>query len=588
MAPNRPKGAAFDGGRSRSVSRRRLLAALGGSGIVGAGTVSGGSQPTDASPSALSGTSERTFDDPAALEEFVDDLVAERIGDETPGAVVAVVDGEETVVSKGYGTVAADSDVPVRADETLFRLGSVSKVVTFTAVMQGVERGTLDLDEDVNAYLADSAVEIPDTYQEPVTLRHLGTHTAGFGWVPNPGVVDHRDELTSLETALLENRPERRRPPGEAVAYSNYGAMLAGHVVAEAHETTFEEYARSEIFEPLGMDHSTFVQPVPDTHPGELASPHTPDGDRFAVADPVYINWRPAGSMSATATDVAAFVSAHLEDGTVGDTRLLEPETVRTMHERQYERHPAINGWAYGLWEDGRPEDDALAHTGATIYFLSDLVLSVEHDVGIFVGYNARGGETEAEAVRRVIAELVDEYDLGFDASTADPPTDPDAGERAERVADEYGPTWQPESELGKVIVRLSQATIESAGDGELVFDVAGEDQQRFVETEPYVYHEVDGYDALAFEVEDGGVVRGYRSSDAEFSWEPVPVHERQRVAGGATGIALGGFLLSTIGWGGLGAWRWWRGRHDDEDRATNIASQSDAEASESETEGSE
>lgn len=588
MAPNRTLGAAFDGGRSRSVSRRRLLAALGGSGIVGVGTVSGRAQPADASPNTFSGTSERTFDDPAALEEFVDDLVAKRIGDETPGATVAVVEGEETVLAKGYGTVAADSDTPVRADETLFRIGSVSKVVTFTAVMQGVDRGTLDLDEDVNTYLADSAVEVPNTYQVPVTLRHLGTHTAGFGWVPNPGVVEDRDELTPLETALVENRPERRRPPGEAVAYSNYGAILAGHVVAEAHGTTFEEYARSEIFEPLGMDHSTFVQPVPDDHPGELASPHEPDGDGFTVADPVYINWRPAGSMSATATDVAAFVSAHLEEGTVGETQLLEPETTRTMHESQYERHPAVNGWAYGFWEDGRPEDDALAHTGATIYFLSDLVFSLEHDVGIFVGCNARGGETEAEAVRRVITELVDEYDLGFDASTADSPTDPDARERAERVADEYQPTWQPESALGEVIVRLSQATIESAGDGELLFEVAGEDRQRFVETEPYVYHEVGGHDALAFEVEDGDVARGHRSSNAEFSWEPVPVHERQRVAGGATGIALGGFLLSTIGWGGLGAWRWWRRRHDDEDRATSLASESDGEATESETEGSE
>lgn len=582
MCPYRSEAAASKGARSPAISRRGFLTGLVGGSLVGVGTVSGRSRAA-VSPTAFQASDEPTFDDPEALENFVDELMTERIGDETPGAIVTIVDGTETVVANGYGTVAVDSDTSVRADETLFRIGSVSKGVTFTAIMKGVEQGVLDLDEDVNTYLVDSAVDIPDTYGEPVTLRHLGTHTAGFGWVPNPGMVDHRDELTSVETALVQHRPDRRRPPGEAVAYSNYGAMLAGHVVAEANGTTFEEYVQSELFEPLGMDHSTFVQPVPDDHPGDLASPHTADGDEFTIPDPVYINWQPAGSMCATATDMAAFMSAHLGDGTADGARLLESDTAQTMHAQQYERHPAVNGWAYGFWEDGRPEDDVLAHTGATLYFLSDLVLSLEHDVGIFVSYNTRGGETEGEAVRAVIENIVDEYDLGFDAIAADPPTDPAAQARAERVAGEYRVTWRPESALGNIAVRLGQATIDSAGDGELVFDIIGEEQIRFVETEPYVYYAVDGHDVLAFDVEDGDVVRGYRSSEPEISWEPVPFHERQRVAGGVTGIALGGFLLSTLGWSGHGAWRWWKRRRDDGRQATETV----PESTDSESEGS-
>lgn len=450
--------------------------------------------------------------------------------------------------------------------------------------MQGVERGILDLDEDVNTYLADSQVEVPDTYEDPVTLRHLGTHTAGFGWRPNPGFVDDREDLTSVETALVEHRPERKRPPGEAVAYSNYGALLAGHVVAEAHGSSFEEYVQSEMFQPLGMDHSTFVQPVPDDHPGDLATPHTVDGGALTVTDPVYTDWWPAGSMSTTATDMATFMRAHLGDGTVGGTQLLEQDTAQRMHEEHYGRHPAVNGWAYGFWEDGRPEDDTLAHSGASIHFISYMVLALEHDVGIFVGYNARGGATEEPALEALLMEFIDEYDLGFDVSTADPVTSSDAQRRAERVAGEYGWTWEPESATGELAIRLTQATVESTGGGELTFDMIGADQQRFVETDPYVYHERDGHDVLAFDVEDGNVVRGYRSSDPQFSWEPAPFAERQLVAGGAAGIALAGFLLSTVGWGGLGAWRWWNRRTDDESPATDAPSEND-DAAETELE---
>jgi len=576
---SRPQTDTGDDDRSDGITRRNVLLGLGGSGFAGGGVVSGRLEIADASPNAVSRAVDDSFDDPAAVEETVDDLMVDRIGEETPGAIVAVVSSDDTVLTKGYGTTAIDSQTPVRADETLFRIGSVAKTVTFTAVMQGVERGILDLDEDVNTYLAGSPVEVPDTYEDPVTLRHLGTHTAGFGTHLNPGFVDDRDDLTSIEEALVENRPERRRPPGDAVAYSNYGTLLAGHVVAEAYGSSFEEYVQSEVFQPLGMDHSTFVQPVPDDRPGELATPHTVDGGELTVADPVYTDWWPAGSMSTTATDMATFMRAHLGDGTANGTQLLEPETARTMHGEQFGRHPAVNGWAYGFWEDGRPGDDTLTHTGGSIHFLSYLVLALEHDVGLFVSYNARGGDTEVAALQTVITDLVEEYDLGFDVSTADHTTGSAAQQRAERVAGEYGWTWEPESATGELTIRLLQATIESIGGGELTFDMAGVDQQRFVETDPYVYHERDGHDVLAFDVEDGDVVRGYRSSDTQFSWEPVPFQERQLVAGGTAGIALAGFLLSMVGWSGLGAWRWWHRRSDDGSPATDTPPGTDDES---------
>lgn len=574
--------------RPSGTSRRSVLTGLFGSYLVGFGLASGRSAAESLLATDSTVTDDSRLPDPGMLEAFVDGLMADRINAETPGATVAVVEGQDVVLAKGYGYADAETEAPVQVDETAFRIGSVSKVVTFTAVMQGVEQGTLDLDADVNTYLADSAVEIPEINDEPVTLRHLGTHTSGFEAIPNPGIVSQVDELTSLETALVNDRPERIRPPDEDVAYSNYGTTLAGHIVAEAHDMTFEEYVESEIFEPLGMDNSTFAQPVSDDLPGELASPHVPADDGFAVPDPVYINWRPAGSMSTTATDMAAFMSAHLGEGAVGDARILEPETARTMHSTHFDRHPAVNGWAYGFWEEGRPEDDILGHGGATIHYLADHVISLDHNVGIFVGYNSRAGG--GGAPREVVKEIVDKYDLGFEAYSPESPTDPDTVERTDRVAGEYGPTVEYESALGEMVLRMEHQTVKVTDNGELVLiDVTGEELARFVETDPYVFKEADGHDVLAFDVENGDVVRAHLSSAPTASLTPVPFHERTLVTAGTTGVALGGFLLSVLGWGGLGGWRWWQ-RRSDGTTATGQESPSspDRESSESDLEGSE
>ena len=514
------------------------LASLPGAGAVGSDSAErGGDSP---------------FEDREEFEATTDEILSERIGDDTPGATVAVVDREGLRLAKGYGVADVETGAPVEASETAFSIGSVSKLLTFTAVMQGVERGTLDLDADVNTYLTDSAVEIPDTYDEPVTLRHLGTHTAGFGALVNPGMVERAADLRSLERVLAENRPERIRPPDETVAYSNYGAALAGHVVAQVHDTTFEEYVQSEIYDPLGMDHSTFTAPGADAV-GRRASPHAPAGDGFEVPERVHINWRPAGSMTATATDMARFMRTHLADGQLDGATLLTPETTAEMHTTQFERHPAVNNGGYGFWEYGRPTEDLIGHGGATLYFLSALVLTPTHGVGVFVSYNSRG----AGSPGAVTEELLREYDLGFEPQSPEPLASPETKTRAERVAGEYAATEEYASGLGGLTSRLGHETVAATGDGRLTPD----DERTFVETEPYVYREVDGIDVLAFDVTDGAVQQAHMSNAPQVSFEPVPTAERQNVVAGSLGVPLAGFGLSTLGYGGLGAWRWWQRR---------------------------
>ncbi|WP_281196000.1 serine hydrolase [Halorubrum sp. F4] len=549
----------MNGDEMRST-RRTVLAGLGGLGPTAFGPTIGSASDTptlgttSAEESSLHGSS--------ALEAFVDDVIAERIGDVTPGATVAVVHRDGPILVKGYGTADANAENPVRATETGFQIGSVGKLVTWTAVMQGVERGTLNLDEDINTYLEDSEVTVPDTYDDPVTLRDLGTHTAGFESAIDPDVVADPDAIAPLETVLVEGQPPRVRPPGEIVGYSNYGAALAGHIVAEAYGTTFEEHIQSKTFEPLGMTHSTFAQPIPEDHPGALAAGHTREGRTFRTAEEVFINMRPAGSMTTTASDMAAFMRAHLGAGAVDKTRILSTDVAQTMYERHHVRHPAVTNWRYGFHEYGDPDANLIAHSGATINFTSYLLLAPDHDIGIFVAYNTNAGEHP----KAVVDEIVAEYGLQPTPTTPTSTSKLGSQQRAETVAGEYSLTYLPQSGPLQVVDLLEHLTVEPADDGALRTTTLDGNDRRWIETEPYVYQGVGGHDTLAFDVADGDIEVMAMSSQPNGVYEPVPAHERQLVTGSVLGTALSGFGLSLAGWSGLHSWRQWKRYRTDGD----------------------
>ncbi|QAU14432.1 class A beta-lactamase-related serine hydrolase [Halorubrum sp. BOL3-1] len=512
------------------------------------------------------------------LESVVEEVLASRLGDATPGATVAVVDGDEIALAKGYGRADVETGRRMHRWDTPTRIGSVLKLVTWTAVMQGVRDGVLELDADVNRYLEDSAVTVPDTYADPVTLRHLGTHTAGFSVVPNPGIVTNSNALTSLETALVDAQPERIRPPGEAVAYSNWGATLAGHIVAEAYDTTFEEYVASNVFEPLGMTHSTFSQPVPADHPGDLAAPHDSSGDEITRADPVYINWRPAGSMSATALDMAAFIQAHLG---YGADAILSRETMATMYSEQYGRHPAVNGWRYGFHEHGAPTGSYIGHSGGTVYYTAWLGLLPEHEIGVFVGFNGLANPVDAAD------EILAECELLPDFTTPDPTTGQASRERAETVAGEYESTASLfEGNWRQVLGLLSRLSVEAADDGGLITTTVSGDSTEWIEVEPYVYHERDGDDILAADVTDGRVTQLYLNSQPTATFLPVTTLDQQEVTLGTVGASVAGSALSLVGWMGAAGWRRLSRYRSDGDGGSTT--DEEADRSDSVTEGSQ
>ncbi|MGH8186358.1 MAG: serine hydrolase domain-containing protein, partial [Steroidobacteraceae bacterium] len=292
------------------------------------------------------------------VEAFVDGFMNAqmRSGPVAGGAVVVVKDGE-LFFSKGYGFEDAEKRVPVDPQQTLFRPGSVSKLFTWTAVMQLVEQGRLDLDADVNTYLTD--FKLSDRYPDPVTLRNLMTHTAGFedGAVGYLFAASDKD-LLPLGEWLKAHVPLRARPPtkdfnsGTNASYSNWGTALAGHIVEIVSGQPFDEYLEQHIFKPLGMARSTFREPLPAELAERMSGGYTFEGGQFKKNGFEFIHAAgPAGSMSATATDLAKFMLAHLQEGAVGEGRILSPETTRIMHRRVLSPDPSVNGHALGFYE---------------------------------------------------------------------------------------------------------------------------------------------------------------------------------------------------------------------------------------------
>src|SRR3990172_1351525 len=207
------------------------------------------------------------------LEAFFDGVVAAQMRSHSiASATVSVVKDGELFFAKGYGYADREARRPVDPERTLFRPGSISKLFTWTSVMQLVEQGKIDLDANVNQHLSD--FQIPDTFPEPITMKHLMTHTPGFedgalGYL----LIKSASDLVPLSASLAAHVPRRVRPAGAYSSYSNYGTALAGLIVANVSGMPFEEYVEKNIFEPLDMSRSTFREPLPERLAPHRATP---------------------------------------------------------------------------------------------------------------------------------------------------------------------------------------------------------------------------------------------------------------------------------------------------------------------------
>src|SRR5215204_4549329 len=287
--------------------------------------------------------------DPAELEAFLDKLLGKEMKKHhIAGAAVSVVKDGKLFFAKGYGDADLKKGVPVDPERTTFRIASVTKLFTWSAVMQLAEQGKLDLNADINTYLD---FRIPDTYPQPVTLKDLMTHTAGFEDLYYERLAKDPNELVPPREWLVSHMPARVRPPGEVAAYSSYGAALAGYIVARVSGEPYDRYVQEHILNPLGMAHTTAQSPTPPDIRAQASEGYTYEDGAFK-AFPDYSDMgqpamAPAGGIQSSATDMARFMIAQLQDGRHGDAdaaggRILDESTLRQMHSTLYTPDPRL------------------------------------------------------------------------------------------------------------------------------------------------------------------------------------------------------------------------------------------------------
>jgi CubicO group peptidase (beta-lactamase class C family) len=442
--------------------------------------------------------------DPVDLEDFIDGVMAAHMRSrEIPAATIAVVEDGKLIFAKGYGFQDREKRIPVVADRTMFRPGSTSKLFTWTAVMQVYERGLIDLDADVNTYLKD--FKIPATYPQPITMKNLLSHTPGFedgalGYL----IIKDVSGLMPMRKALALHIPERVRPPGTWSSYSNYGAALAGLIVEYVSGMPFAEYVEKNIFQPLGMEHSTFLEPLPANLAGDMAVSYE---RKNGLYEPEYFelisNFGPAGALSATSTDMAAFMIAHLQNGRYGEQRILKEDTAKLMHSRLYAPDPRLPGMDYGFYQSDVYGEPIIGHGGDTMFFHSDLALFTNRNVGLFVSYATHGGHARGELVEA----FVKRYFHAPDPELPKPPAD--FAKQAAKFAGKYRFTRHNWSTIEKAMSLPGVITVAPTKEGTLAVSIPGlaNEPLQWTQIAPTLFHQIGGPLELGFEEDKAGHV---------------------------------------------------------------------------------
>jgi CubicO group peptidase (beta-lactamase class C family) len=371
----------------------------------------------------------RAIIDSAELAKFVDPLItAQMAKEQIPGAVFILVQNGRVVYQRGYGFANLADKTPVDPETTIWRIGSISKVFTATAVVQLADRGKYKLSDDVNRYL--TKVKVPATFRDPVRIEHLLTHTAGFDEI-RPGTrADTQAELLPLGR-FLSGKLVRLRPPGQIISYSTYGITLGGHLVEQVSEVDFETYLTRSISRPLGMLRTSIV--VPDSLRRDLAIGYELDNGVNKQAMWEWYHTTPASSINASAADMGRFMIAHLQDGRLGTARILSASAAREMHRQHATSHPKLAGFAYGFYESFTNGERLLGHGGNVEGFSAQMTLIPERGIGFFIAT-----QHEPAQLRDVIQQaLLDHY---FPQKVTPSRAVPMAGyrERAQRFVGTY------------------------------------------------------------------------------------------------------------------------------------------------------
>jgi CubicO group peptidase (beta-lactamase class C family) len=467
-------------------------------------------QEQQQSDSSSSKTERMRSDDPMELEVYLDEFINQKMEEQhIPGLIFVLVKDGEIFFSKGYGYADVEQKTPVEPDETIFRVGSVSKLFTATAAMQLHEQGKLDLSANVNNYL--KLFKLEENYPKPVTMAHLLSHTAGFrGWAIGR-FTSEASERIPLGEFLAGNMPPRSFPPASVINYSNHGFYLAGHLIEVVSGLPFDRYVAERILNPLGMTKSSFV--MPDKLIPIVAKGYSYENGKYQavpVEYPLPLS-SPAGSLIATAEDMARFMMAHLQGGRSENQHILKESTCREMQQQQFSNDPRLPGTCYGFYEYHDYQQRGILHDGNVSGFASRLLLLPERNFGFFVCNNIGNSLLR----RQLTDHLLSRY---FSRQEESPPseTSTDIQSLGKRLAGSYRP------------IRLGLDTFDKLSYTGAVLTITEETVSSLIEIEPGLFQFPESNTRVAFREDAQGNVQ-YLFLDAQqmpITYEKLPWYE--------------------------------------------------------------
>ena len=390
--------------------------------------------------------------------------------DRLPIVSIALVDDQEIVWSRGFGVLDSASK-RVAGPETVFRVGSVSKLFTDVAIMQLVEQGQVDLDAPVSKYIPDFHPQNP--YGRPITLRQLMSHRAGL--VREPPVGNYFDSTSPPLAATIAslNRTTLVYPPETQTKYSNAAIATVGYVLARVTGTPFPQALSRAVLQPLGMTMSGFEPTTTLTRELAPAQMWTLDGRTFA-APTFQLGIAPAGSMYTTVNDLSRFVSALFAGGRGANGQLLKPETIAQMWTPQFARAGEKEGYGIGFRIGSLDGHRSVGHDGAIYGFATTLEALPDEKLGVVVvttrdGANAAVDRIGEVALREMLAVHTGKSSgvtvAGTPAGEIDS-TAPVAPARARHLVGEYAPRSNPGHDVELMHRGTGLAVMPSVGGG--------------------------------------------------------------------------------------------------------------------------
>ena len=369
----------------------------------------------------------RTATDPeihAALQVLALGLESQRRERDQPGLAIAVVVDQELLWQQGFGQADLASGRPV-TPQTRFRIGSISKLFTATAILQLRDAGRLQLQDRVANFLP--GVELPVAIDAtPITIEQLLTHTAGFPRESTPAYWNEADFPTRDEMLQALRAQRSVAAPDTEVRYSNLGYAVAGEIVARASGKSYVEFVEARILQPLGMT-ATAVTPRADTAPFATGyGPRLAGRPREVERLPDAKGLTPAGNFSSTVADLGQFVSLQFRDGPVGGAQILKTATLRSMHRVRWLQPDWQRGQGLGFYVRLADRQTRIGHAGSMPGFRALLEFEPKRKLGVVVLTNANDGEPSVylEQAFAILGPLVERLATQHRETSASTATD--------------------------------------------------------------------------------------------------------------------------------------------------------------------